>query len=115
MNHVILVGRLGAKPQLGNFGEDGTRGIWARMRLATLSYFKDGEGQRRERTDWHRVTAFGALAGTLEHLKRGDLVAVSGRLRSEPYEKDGKKGWSVDVVASEVVFLKLAEREEEDE
>ena len=101
MNIVLLTGNLGQAPEV----RDTKTTTVARFSLATNERFKDRDGERHERTDWHRVVAFGALAKTLEQLQAGDKVTVRGKLRTNTYEKNGEKRTAVEVHAAAVEFL----------
>ena len=110
MNSVTLTGYLGNAPTLG--GEDGTS--YARLSLAVSTRYKKEDGERAERTDWFQVVAFDAVAKSLAQLGKGDLVGVVGRLRCNTWEKDGVSRTKVEVVAQNVEFLRLKNREEEE-
>ena len=104
VNKVILVGNLGAAPELKQTA--GNR-PYCHLRLATSQVFKDSRGQRQEKTDWHRVTVW---AETAEHcarfLAKGAPVYVEGRLANRQWQdREGHKRNATDVVATRVVFL----------
>lgn len=105
MNKVTLIGYLGDAPLFGETTK--TKTPYARISLATNQVYKDRNGDKQDRTDWHRVTAFAGLARSLKMLCKGDLVAVHGHLRTDVVEKDGEKRSYVGVIATEVKFLKL--------
>jgi single-strand DNA-binding protein len=111
VNKVILVGNLGADPELK---QTAAGRQWCHLRLATTAVFKDATGQRQERTEWHRVTTWGPVAEQCARfLKKGRSVYVEGRLENRSWDgEDGKKRWSTDVVANRVVFLGGAAKEE---
>jgi single-strand DNA-binding protein len=104
VNKVILVGNLGAAPELKQ--TTGNR-PYCHLRLATSQVFKDKAGQRQEKTDWHRVTVWGTSADhCVRFLSRGRPVYVEGRLEQRQWQdKDGQKRYATDVVATRVVFL----------
>ena len=65
-----------------------------------------GEGDKAERTEWHRVVAFGKLAEICgQHLAKGRTVYVEGRLQTRAWEKDGDKRSVTEIVAGSVQFL----------
>lgn len=102
VNKVILVGNLGADPELKWVGE---RAL-CNLRVATTSAWKDKNGQKRENTEWHRVTVWGDQAeNCAKYLAKGRSVYVDGRLQTRSYDKDGQKHYATDVVATQVVFL----------
>ena len=104
VNKVILIGRLGADPQL-KYTPSGRANV--NFNLATNAVWKDQEGNQQERTDWHRVVAWGKLAEVMgEWLKKGSLVYLEGRLQSRSYDDaNGVKKWVTEVVASDMEML----------
>ena len=103
VNKVILVGNLGADPELKYTPSN--RPL-CNLRIATTDVFKDKSGQRQEKTEWHRVTVWGDTAENCnKYLSKGRSVYVEGRLQTRSYDKDGQKHYATDVVADRVVFL----------
>jgi single-strand DNA-binding protein len=104
VNKVILIGNLGADPELKYTPSN--RPV-CNLSLATNEVFKDKSGQRQERTEWHRVTVWGDQAENCsKYLAKGRSVYVEGRLQTRSWDdKEGKKRYSTDVVADRVVFL----------
>ena len=101
MNKVLLIGNLGAAPEVKE-----SKGVtFCRFSLATNERWKDRSGQPRERTDWHTVVAFSGLAKSLRRLEKGAQVAVDGKLRVRRYEKDGETRYAVEVHADAIQFL----------
>jgi single-strand DNA-binding protein len=99
VNKVILVGNLGADPEIRRT-QDG-RPI-ANLRLATSETWRDrNTGERRERTEWHRVVIFSeGLAKVVEqYLKKGSRVYVEGQLQTRKWQdQQGQDRWSTEVV-----------------
>ncbi|MDG0817448.1 single-stranded DNA-binding protein [Bdellovibrio svalbardensis] len=109
VNKVIIVGRLGADPEVKAIGSGSTV---ARLNIATSeSWVKDG--QRQEKTEWHRVTVWGKLAEICgKHLAKGRQVYVEGKLQTRQWEdQQGAKRYSTEIVASTVQFLGAANGE----
>ena len=105
INKVILVGNLGADPEV-RYTAGGT--AIASLSVATSEQWTDKQsGQKQERTEWHRVKLFGRLAEIAgEYLKKGRQVYVEGSLRTDKYTgKDGVERYSTDIVASELQML----------
>ncbi len=104
VNKVLLIGRLGADPEL-RYTADGVP--VATFNIATSETFKDRTGTKQERTEWHRVVAWrklGEIAG--EYLKKGKLVYIEGKIQSREYEaKDGTKRKTFEIIASEMKML----------
>ncbi len=102
VNRVILVGNLGADPEVRQAGGQSV----CDLRLATSESFKGKDGEREKRTEWHRVTVWGRDAENCgKYLAKGATVYVEGRLQTRSYEKDGVKRFVTDVIAERVVFL----------
>jgi single-strand DNA-binding protein len=112
VNKVIIVGNVGADPEL----KQTTAGRpVCNLRVATNHVYKDKEGQRQERTEWHRVTVWGDIAEQCNrYVKKGSSVYVEGRLEHRSRDDaDGKKRWTTDIIANRVVFLSPAHRRSE--
>ena len=105
VNKVILVGNLGADPEVRYTGS-GT--AICEIRIATSEQWNDKQsGERQERTEWHRVTLFGKLGEIAgEYLKKGRQVYIEGSLRTDKYtDKDGIERYATKVIASEMQML----------
>lgn len=103
VNKVILVGNLGADPELKYTPQ--SRAL-CNLRIATTEVYKDKSGQKKEQTEWHRVTVWGDQAENCnKYLAKGRSVYVEGRLQTRSYEKDGQKHYTTDIVADKIVFL----------
>jgi single-strand DNA-binding protein len=104
LNKVLLIGRLGADPEL-RYTADGVP--VATFNVATSETYKDKGGAKQEKTEWHRVVAWrklGEIAG--EYLKKGKLVYIEGKIQSREYEgKDGVKRKTFEIIASEMKML----------
>ena len=114
VNRVIIVGNLGADPELRQ--TTAGRPV-CNLRLATNHVFKDKDGSRQKKTEWHRVTVWGENAGSCsKYLVKGRRVYVEGRLEYRSWDDaDGKKRSSTDIVATRVVFLDMARRVDTDD
>jgi single-strand DNA-binding protein len=99
VNKVILVGNLGADPEVKSFQNGGKV---CNIRIATSESWKDkNTGDKQERTEWHTVAIFGeGLAGVAERfLRKGSKVYVEGQLRTRKWQdKDGNDRYSTEVV-----------------
>jgi single-strand DNA-binding protein len=103
VNKVILVGHLGADPEL-RYTAGGT--AVAKFRIATTESFTDKSGNRQERTEWHRITAWGKLAEICgQYLSKGRMVYIEGRIRSDTWEQEGVKRYSYEIVADNMKML----------
>jgi single-strand DNA-binding protein len=102
LNRVMLLGNLGADPELRV--TPGGQAV-LKLRLATNETYLDRNNVRQERTEWHRVTIWGRRAEALgKILQKGDLLFIEGRLQTSSYEKNGEKRYSTEVVANNVVL-----------
>src|SRR3990170_2050299 len=104
VNKVILLGRLGADPEV-RYTSGGT--AVAKFNLATSETYKDKDGSKQEKTEWHRVVAFGKLGEICgEYLSKGKQVYVEGKLQTRSWEdKDGNKKYTTEVNINNMVML----------
>jgi single-strand DNA-binding protein len=105
VNKVIVVGNLGANPDIRALPSGQNV---ANFSLATTERFTDRNGAKQERTDWHRIVAFGPLADTCQRfLSKGRQVYIEGRLTTRQYEaKDGSgKRYRTEIVARQLRLL----------
>jgi single-strand DNA-binding protein len=110
VNKVILIGNLGADPEVRNFDNGGKV---CNLRIATSEQWKDkNTGERRERTEWHSVAIFNTgLVGVAEkYLKKGSKVYLEGQLETRKWQdQSGQDRYSTEVVlrpyASEMTLL----------
>lgn len=106
VNKVILVGNLGADPEV-RYMPNG--GAVTNLSLATSEQWTDkASGEKQERTEWHRVTLFNRLAEIAgEYLKKGGQVYIEGSLRTEKYQdkQTGQDRWSTSVIGQNMQLL----------
>ena len=104
VNKVILVGYLGADPDM-RYTPSG-QGV-CELRLATSESWNDKNGQRQERTEWHRIVVWGKRAEICsKYLSKGRQVYVEGRIQTRNYDdKDGNKRYITEIIANDVQFL----------
>lgn len=97
INKVILVGNVGKDPEVRDFG-DGQKVV--RLSLATSERWKDKSGQRQEKTEWHNVSIYGALADIAErYVTKGSRLYLEGKLQTRKYQaKDGSDRYATDIV-----------------
>ena len=105
VNKVILIGNLGADPEV-RFMPSG--GAVANLRIATSESWKDKQtGEQHERTEWHTVVLFnrlGEIAG--EYLKKGSKVFIEGSLRTRKWQdKTGQDRYTTEIVGAEMQML----------
>ena len=104
LNKVMLIGRLGADPEI-RYAPSGDQIV--SIKLATSMRWKDKQtGERKEETEWHRVTFFRGLAKIAgEYLKKGSQVYIEGRIKTDKYQKDGKDCYSTGIIADQMHML----------
>jgi len=104
VNKVILVGRLGRDPETRYTG--GGQAV-ANFSLATDESYKDRNGERQKRTEWHKIVVWGKQAEIAQqYLKKGSLVFIEGRIQSREWQdKEGQKRTSFEIVANNFRML----------
>ncbi len=104
VNKVILIGRLGADPEI-RYTPSGAE--VANFRIATNETWTNKNGEKEERVEWHRIIAWRALAKICgEYLNKGKLVYVEGRLRTRTWEdRDGNKRTTTEIEATDMKML----------
>lgn len=103
LNRVILLGNLGADPELR---VTSTGSSVLKLRLATSETYLDRNKQRQERTEWHNVVVWGRRAEALsKFLGKGDRILIEGSLRTSSYDdRDGNKKYRTEIIANNVVL-----------
>jgi single-strand DNA-binding protein len=104
VNKVILVGRLGRDPETRFTG--GGQAV-ANFSVATDETYKDKNGERQKRTEWHKIVVWGKQAEIAQqYLKKGSLIFIEGRIQSREWQdKEGQKRTSFEIVASNFRML----------
>ena len=104
VNKVILVGNLGRDPEV-RYIKDGT--AVANLRLATSETWNDQNGQKQERTEWHRIVAWGKLAEIAkEYMSKGRQIYVEGKLQTRSWDdRDGNKRYTTEIKADQIIML----------
>jgi single-strand DNA-binding protein len=104
VNKVILIGNLGRDPEL-RYTQSGQ--AVANFTLATSERFANKSGEQQERTEWHRIVAWGKTGELCaQYLSKGRSVYVEGRLQTREWEdKEGQKRSTTEIVAQNVTFL----------
>ena len=104
VNKVILLGRVGQDPEM-RYTENGT--AIANFSVATSEQWKNKDGKKKEKTEWHKVVAWkrlGEICG--EYLNKGSQVYIEGRIETRNWEgKDGKKRYTTEVIVKDMQML----------
>lgn len=103
-NHIHLTGNLGADPKTVTL-KTGT--VATEFSLATNEYIRDAEGNRKTRTEWHKIKAYGKLAELFgQYLERGSQVSIIGSMRYRKWvDQFEQNRISAEVIAEEFTFL----------
>jgi len=104
VNKVILIGNLGADPEV-RFTQSGA--AVANFNIATTERYNDRNGERQERTEWHRIVMFGRQAEIAkEYLRKGRQVYIEGRLQTRQWEdQQGQKRYTTEIVCNNMQML----------
>lgn len=105
INKVILVGNVGGDPET-RYMPSGS--AVTNITIATNETWKDKQtGEKKERTEWHRVALFNRLAEVAaEYLRKGSQVYIEGKLRTRKWQgKDGQDRYTTEIIASEMQML----------
>ena len=104
LNKVILIGRLGKDPEV-RYMPNGE--AVCNFSVATSESWKDQNGQRQERTEWHNITMYRKLAEIAgQYLKKGSQVYLEGKIQSQKYtDKNGAERTVYDIIANEMKML----------
>lgn len=104
VNKVLLIGRLGSNPEV-RFTPSGA--AVANFSMATNESWNDKNGQKQERTEWHRIVVWGKLAQLCgEYLSKGRQCYVEGRLQTRQWQdKEGATKYTTEVIANTIQFL----------
>jgi len=107
VNKVILIGRLGQDPEV-RYTPSGQ--AVANFTMATSENWTGKDGQKQERTEWHRIVVWGRLAELCkDYLRKGRQVYIDGKLQTRSWDdKEGKKRYTTEIVANTVQFLGTA-------
>ena len=104
VNKVILIGNLGKDPELKYLPSG--RAV-ANFSIATSENWKDKDGNRQEKTEWHNIVLWGRTAEVAkEYLSKGSSVYIEGRLQTRSWDdKDGNKRYTTEIVGDRMQFL----------
>lgn len=104
LNKVMIIGNVGRDPEV-TYTTSGT--AVAKIAVATSETWNDkNTGEKKENTEWHRITFFGKQAETIgRYVSKGSQLYVEGKLQTSQYEKDGITRYSTDIIANVFQFL----------
>lgn len=103
VNKVILMGGLGRDPEV-RYMPNGE--AVANFSIATTETWKDKQGARQEKTEWHNIVTYRKLAEIVgEYLKKGSQIYLEGKLQTRKWEKDGITRYSTEIIMDEMKML----------
>jgi len=104
INKVILIGRLGKDPELKYL--DSGKAVTS-FSMATSEKYKDKDGERQEKTEWHNIVLWQRLAEIAnEYLNKGDLIYIEGKIQTRSYDdKNGGKRYFTEIVGQRMQML----------
>ncbi|MBP7766455.1 MAG: single-stranded DNA-binding protein [Syntrophaceae bacterium] len=104
VNKVILIGRLGKDPEI-RYLPDGTMNT--NFRIATDESYKDKNGEKVQKTEWHQIVTYRKLAEICgNYLVKGKLVFIEGRIQTRSWDdKDGVKRYTTEIIANNMQML----------
>ena len=104
VNKVILVATVGRDPEVKYMPSGGAV---VNLSAATNESWKDkATGEKKERTEWHKLTFYNRLAEIVgEYVRKGQQIYIEGRLRTRDYEKDGQKHYVTEIMVDEMQML----------
>ena len=104
INKVILVGNVGKNPEVKHFENDN---VVANFPFATSETYKDKQGEKITRTEWHRIVCWNALGKLAEnYIKKGTQLYIEGKIRTRNYDiEDGSKRYITEIFADTIRFL----------
>jgi single-strand DNA-binding protein len=103
-NSVRLIGHLGQSPKLVSNTETSSVVSFS---LATNETFKNAQGMKETRTEWHNIVSFGRVANLIiQYCKQGDHIMLNGRLQTRQYtNKEGQQRYTTEIITEEILFL----------
>ena len=96
INKAIILGRVGRDPEIRHSNKGHAIGSFS---VATSETWKDKQGERQEKTEWHRVVVFGKLAEAVvqPYVKKGGLLYIEGKLQTRKWDKDGVDHYTTEI------------------
>lgn len=115
LNHTFILGRLTQDPEYREIEKTGIK--VATFSMATNMFYKDKEGEKQQKVEYHNIAVYGNMAkAAKDYLKKGQMALIEGRLQTRSWEKeDGSKGYKTEIIASIVQFGPRANAEGKDD
>jgi len=114
LNKIILIGNVGKDPDIRILNQDKKV---AQVSLATSESYKDRNGEKQTKTQWHRLILWNSLAEIAEkYVKKGSLISIVGKIEYREYDdKQGVKHWATEIIVDELKLLSRSEATEKKE
>lgn len=112
VNKCLILGNLGRDPEV-TYTQAGK--AVCKITVATSETWNDKQtGEKKEKTEWHRITFFGKQAETVgKYMKKGSQIYVEGKLQTSQYEKDGITRYSTDIMANNFQFIGKSDNQQQ--
>lgn len=111
MSRTMILGNVGRDPEIKKTPSDTSV---ANFSVATTESFVDKAGEKKNKTEWHNVVAWGKLAELVgKYVKKGSQIYVEGHNETRSWEKDGMKQYRTEIIASSVVFCGGGDRRQD--
>ncbi len=103
LNKAMIIGHLGRDPEVKYLPSGQSV---ANFTVATSESWKGKDGNEQEKTEWHKIVAFGKLGEICgQYLSKGKQVYIEGRIQTRSWEQDGTKRYMTEIIARDVLFL----------
>jgi len=103
LNKAMIIGHLGRDPEVKYLPSGQSV---ANFTVATSESWKGKDGTEQEKTEWHKIVAFGKLGEICgQYLSKGKQVYIEGRIQTRSWEQDGTKRYMTEIIARDVLFL----------
>lgn len=114
LNKIILIGNVGKDPDIRILNQDKKV---AQVSLAISESYKDRNGEKQTKTQWHRLILWNSLAEIAEkYVKKGSLISIVGKIEYREYDyKQGVKHWATEIIVDELKLLSRSEATEKKE
>lgn len=107
LNQVTLIGRVGKDPDIKTVAD---KTVMSFSLATTYSVKKDGEYENK--TDWHNISIWDASDYIVKNIRKGQNLSITGSIRYDKYEKDGKTSYFTKIMADNVILLGKQEAQE---
>ena len=102
INKVIILGSVGQDPEVKQLANNTV----ANLSVATSESWTGKDGQKQQKTEWHRCQAWGKLAEIIgQYVKKGSKVYIEGKLQTRSWEQDGVKKYATEIIVNELQML----------